>query len=124
MILDPRTLGRLAGCVLVGAAVGVIGTAVHRALPWGLVLALGAVVAAAVFGRAWGGGPGVVATGLGLAVTVGVLAGEGPGGDVLVVPDAIGWTWALGFALTGVAFLFPRSWFGDEQVGRDVGPDA
>lgn len=124
MIFDLRTVGRLVACLVIGVAIGVVGSAVHRALPWGLALALVTVVAAGIFARSWGGGATVVAVGLGVAVTVGVMSLEGPGGDVLIVPDAVGWAWSLGAVLAGVAFVLPASWFRDEPVGRSGGPDA
>ena len=117
-LFDARTIGRLAAALAIGVLVGTVGTAGHRALPWGLSLALTSVVAVGLLARAWGGGAAVLATGLGVASAVTLLGGTGPGGDVLVLPDVVGWVWYLGASLVGVAYLVPRSWFAETEIGR------
>ena len=88
---------RYVACGLLGVLLGVIGTAVHRwEQPWGLVLALACVLSSAVLARAWTGWVGPLALAMGLVVTVGVLALEGPGGDVLIAAQPVGYIWYAG----------------------------
>ncbi|WP_402464255.1 DUF6113 family protein [Isoptericola aurantiacus] len=111
-------VGRLVLACLLGVAVGVIGTVAHRTewadLPSGLVLALLLTTAAATLCRAWSGVGALLACGAGWLVAVQVLAATGPGGDVLVPAQTVGYVWTYGglvpFVL--VAFL-PRRWFSD-----------
>ena len=117
-MFDAATIARLVAGLGIGIVVGTVGTAVHRALPWGLALALASVIAVGILARAWGGGAVVLATGLGVASSVAVLGGPGPGRDVLVLADAVGWAWYVGAALVAVAYLVPRSWFSETEIGR------
>lgn len=116
-LTDGRTLGRLAATLLVGVVVGLIGTVVHRwDQPWGLVLALGAVLASGVLARAWAGWAGMLLVGLGVVTTVAVLAVRGPGGDVLVAAEPVGYVWYAGALVVLLAGLAPRRWFSDRPV--------
>lgn len=124
LTFDAATVGRLAAGLGIGVVVGTVGTAVHRALPWGLALALASVIAVGILARAWGGGATVLATGLGVASSVALLGGRGPGGDVLVAADAVGWVWYLGAALAAVAYVVPRSWFSETEIGRRAAEPA
>jgi hypothetical protein len=119
-----RVIGRAAACALIGAIVGLVGTVAHRApvvdvpaLHLGLVLALLTVLAASVLARAWGGYAGLAGFGIGWVAVVQVLAIEGPGGDVLVPSQAVGYVWIYGgmLVVTVAAFL-PRSWFSERPV--------
>lgn len=117
-MLTGRTLARYLGAGLLGVVVGVVGTGVHRAeRPWGLVLALLTVVVAAVLVRAWTGGAGLLALGLGVVTVVGLLGGPGPGGDVVVALDPYGVVWYAGAVLVAVAAVLPRRWFSDRPTG-------
>lgn len=101
--------------LLLGGLVGLVGTVAHRQwLPWVLVLSLLAVLAAAVMVRAWVGGGGLVAYGLGWLALVQVAATAGPGGDVLLPGDPWSYVWmGGGMLMIGVAAFAPRRWFTD-----------
>lgn len=119
--LGLRVLARWAACLLLGLAVGFVGTGVHRALqPWGLVLALVAVVAMGVLTRAWSGAVGAFVAAMGVATAVAVLATQGPGGDVLVPAEPVGYIWYAGALATVLAWLVPRRWFTDRPIGSTV----
>jgi len=118
-----RLVGRGAVCAVLGVIVGVVGTVAHRAqllgldLPLGLVLALLAVLAAGVLSRAWGGLAGLLGYGIGWVAVVQLLAIEGPGGDVLVPGQAVGYVWIYGgLVVVAVAAFLPRTWFSDRPV--------
>lgn len=118
---------RYAACGLLGVVIGVIGTAVHRwEQPWGLVLALACVLSGALLTRAWTGWVGPLALAMGLVMTVGALALEGPGGDVLVAAQPVGYIWYAGALMAAAAALAPRRWFSDRPVGEDrpTGPST
>lgn len=111
-----RILARSVALLVLGAFIGVVGTGVHRmTTPWGLALALVLVALGGVVARAWVGAWGVLAVGLGVLAATAVLASQGPGGDVLVVGDTIGYIWYAGAVAVAVAMLLPRSWFRDSR---------
>lgn len=100
-------------CLALGLVVGLVGTVAHRsAPPWGLVAAMITLFAVAVVARATAGTGALLAAGAGWLLAVQVLAQTGPGGDALVLADALGYTWAYGgVAAPLAALLLPRSWF-------------
>jgi len=108
--------GRIAACLLLGIAVGAVGTVMHRSTPpWGLVLGLVVVLAAGVFARAWEGWSGSLALAGGWIATVLAMWQVGPGGDILV-PALGGWgnAWILGGAVAlGLPLMAPSRWFED-----------
>jgi hypothetical protein len=131
-----RLVARGVVCAVVGVIVGVVGTVAHRAqvlgldLPLGLVLAMLAVLAAGVLSRAWGGLGGLLGYGIGWVAVVQLLSLEGPGGDVLVPSEPVGYVWIYGglVVVAAVAFL-PRTWFSDRPVrtalhGRPTGQNG
>ncbi len=117
-------MGRGAACALIGAVVGLVGTVAHRApvvdlpaLHLGLVLALLAVLAGSVLSRAWGGYAGLLGFGIGWVAVVQILSLEGPGGDVLVPGQVVGYVWIYGGLLVvALAAFLPRSWFSERPV--------
>ncbi|MCB7136525.1 DUF6113 family protein [Cellulosimicrobium marinum] len=119
-----RLVARAVTCGLVGSVVGLVGTVAHRApvvdlrvLHLGLVLALLAVLAGGVLARAWSGLAGLVGYGVGWVAVVQLLALEGPGGDVLVPSQVVGYVWIYGGMLVvAVAAFLPRSWFSERPV--------
>ena len=114
--LRPRVLARWAASLLLGVVIGVVGTGVHRlSPPWGLVIALGLVLVGGVVARAWSGGVGMLAVALGVATATAVLGARGPGGDVLVVADVLGYIWYAGGLMVALALLLPRSWFSEDR---------
>ncbi|WP_418277620.1 DUF6113 family protein [Isoptericola jiangsuensis] len=118
---------RVLMAVVLGGAVGLIGTVAHRTqwadLPGGLVLALLLTVSAAMMCRAWSGLSTLLAAGAGWLVVVQLLATTGPGGDVLVPADLTGYVWTYGgLVLFAVAAFLPSRWFSD-QVAPERGTD-
>lgn len=117
-VLNGRALARYAGAGLLGAVIGVAGTAVHRGSPpLGLVLALVTVLVGGLLARAWIGWAGMLALAMGIVSTVGVLGAGGPGGDVLIVADALGYVWYAGALVVAVAGLAPARWFSEHPLG-------
>jgi hypothetical protein len=116
----PLHVGRLLTLALLGIATGVVGTGAHRAfMPWGVLLALAAVAAASVLARAYAGFPGLVAFGAGWVAVVEVLRGVGPGGDVLVRAQPVGYIWIFGGMVAAAAASFaPKRWFWDHSEGQ------
>lgn len=117
-------LWQVLGSVVLGVAVGVVGTGVHRAnAPWGLVLAYLTVVSAAVLARAWGRGRTVAAYALGLAGMVLAMAFLRPGDDVLVTDEAIGYAWIAAPVLVVAVVLLPARLFADRPMVRRRDPE-
>lgn len=107
---------RCLGIVVLGAVIGLIGSLLFRSVaPWGLVLACATLLSAALLARSWAQTAGVISLGLGWIVMVQILALEGPGGDVVIAAQPIGYIWVYG----GVVFILgallaPRAWFRDD----------
>ncbi len=102
--------------LLLGVIVGTVGTVAHRSVtPWGVTAALALVLCTAAVARAWAGGWTLTGYAVGLFLTVQVLAGKGPGGDVLLpAADRVGWVWVLGaVAVVVLVIVAPRRWFSD-----------
>jgi hypothetical protein len=109
--------------LVLGVALGALGTATHRTLwhdlPVGLVVALALTASTALLCRAWAGMPALLAAGVGWVAAVQALSLRGSGGDVLVTdPSApLPWPWAGvvwtygGVLLFGVVAFLPRHWF-------------
>ena len=123
--MNPRGqlhVGRLLTLALFGVATGVVGTGGHRAfIPWGLVLALAAVAAASVLARAYAGLPGLLAFGVGWVAVVEALRRVGPGGDVLVRAQPVGYIWIFGgMAVVAAASFAPKRWFREHGEGQSA----
>jgi len=120
-ILSGRVVARWLGAALLGAVIGVVGTGVHRSTPpWGLLLALGTVLAGGVLARAWTGWSGMFALAMGVATAVAVLGQSGPGGDVLIAAEPIGYVWYGGALVVALAGALPARWFSTRPVGRSA----
>ena len=119
--LTLRLILRVLGALVLGLAVGAVGTVMHRSTrPWGVVVCLLLVLAASVAVRAASGWIASLGLLIGLFASVQVLSGHGPGGDVLVPADgAIGWVWAVGSLVVALAVaLAPKAWFADVPLRR------
>jgi hypothetical protein len=112
-VLDLGRVGSAAVTFVLGLVVGLVGTIAHRGTPpWGLVLAVGATLSAAVLARGLGGGPALATYGAGLLTIVQLANAVRPGGDVLVAGDALGYTWlALPVIMCAVVAFLPHRWF-------------
>ncbi|MDR3359390.1 MAG: hypothetical protein LBO20_01775 [Bifidobacteriaceae bacterium] len=123
-------IGRGVGWGAVGAAVALAASIWHRArlggdFPVGMALACLAVAAVAVAGRAAAGWPGVIGVAVGVFVVSQAVALRGPGGDILVQGDVLGFAWIAGApVLTLVAALLPARWFQRSAPGPASFPSA
>lgn len=114
-------VSRLVGSAVLGVVVGLVGTGVHRLnLPWGLVLALVVVASAGVLVRAWAGVRGMLLLAALLAATVVVMGRPGPGGDLLIVAQPVGYVWYASVLVVAAVGLLPRRWFSDRELGRSA----
>ena len=121
--LDARTawgldldLGRAPAAALsglLGLVVVLVGTIAHRgAPPWGLVLAVLAVLSGAVLARILGEGLALGVYGGAVLVVTQLANSFRPGGDVLVAADPLGYSWlALPLLMCAVAAFLPHRWF-------------
>lgn len=109
-----RTAGVLAGGVAVGVATATCGLVVYRHVwrdgpfpaPWGLVLALATVVVAVRAAALLAGPPGGLSTAAGWFGAMLWLQTPGPGGDFLLVSDALGYGFLYGgMLLVGIAVV-------------------
>ncbi len=120
--LTPGAVLRAVGFLLLGVLVGAVGTVMHRSVrPWGVVVCLLLVLAAAVTARAASGWVASVALLVGLFASVQVLSGAGPGGDVLLpaADGTVGWVWAIGAMAVALAVaVAPRAWFAEVPLRR------
>ncbi|WP_159620003.1 PIG-L family deacetylase [Ruania rhizosphaerae] len=100
---------------VLGVVMAAATTAFHRwEPPFGLVLALLAIVASGTLSRSFADRLGVIVHAVAVAATVIALAYVRPGGDVVVTDEAIGTIWLLGAVLmTAVPGLLPARWFRD-----------
>lgn len=114
-------VSRLFGSAALGVLVGVVGTGVHRLnVPFGLVLALLVVASAGVLVRAWAGVRGMLLLGALLLITVVVMGLPGPGGDLLIVAQPVGYAWYASALVVAAVGLLPRRWFSNRQPGHNA----
>jgi hypothetical protein len=104
---------------LLGIVVATVGTGIHRVSPpWGIALAMIIVLSTAVMVRAWARAPGVIALGVAVALTVVTMSRLGPGGDVLVTTEAVGYAWLGSIMAVAAVAVLPRRWFSDDPIER------
>lgn len=98
--------------LFLGALTAALGTVFHRAYsPWGLVVALGAVVLMSVLARTLAEGRGVGGYWVVLVTSLVALTYLGRGADVLIAGDMPSVIWLLGAILLGLSGAFvPRGW--------------
>lgn len=110
----------IAGGLILGLVVGVMGTMVHRQwLPWMLIAALIVSLSAALWMRSWRGIAAAGPYAAGWMVAVQVLSLPGPGGNVLITAQPSGYLWTLGGSLLVLLVLvLPRRWFIEPQPAR------
>lgn len=114
-----RSPGRVFGSAVLGVVVAAVGTGIHRANPpWGIVLALLIVFSAAVLARAWARRSGVLALGTTVVLTILAMGRLGPGGDVIIAAQPVGYVWLASGVVVAAVGLLPRRWFSDELIGR------
>ena len=117
--------GRVLGCMAFGVLVGVVGAVVHRyrfgevRLPIGIIGGLLLVFFAGVACRAWMGYLGLLGFGVGWVAVVQLMSLNGPGGDLLIASETIGYVWIYGgLAIIAITAFLPNSWFSDQPVRR------
>jgi len=126
----PTPPGRLVGTVvasaLLGGLVAALGTVVHRQwAPWMLVAALVATLSAGLWMRSWRGVPAVCGFVVGWGVVSQVLAAGGPGGNVLVAAQPVGYVWIYGGVVAALApLVLPARWFVPRAAAPRVGGNA
>ncbi len=94
-----------------GLFVAIVGTAAHRYEPyWGIVLAILLVLVSALFARAWRGWMGLsIFSSAWTALLLFLTYVDGPGGNIVVLEDGLGFAWYLGGAAAVIAIAFvPR----------------
>ncbi|WP_173924446.1 hypothetical protein [Agromyces sp. Marseille-P2726] len=108
---SPGRLGTYAVALVIGVLYGVVATVGHRhvirigdvVIPWGLVAALGGVLALLLGIRLVAGGRAVAAAAaVGVVGAVALLTLPGFGASVLIAGDTIGTIWSIGPALIAV----------------------
>ncbi|MDR2381660.1 MAG: hypothetical protein LBE08_10905 [Bifidobacteriaceae bacterium] len=114
-------VARGAVCGLVGAVVTLVACLWHRsvldvgpwqAFPFGLIMALAAVIALGFAARAAADWAGLIGAAAGVFVAAQASALRGPGGDILIQGDAIGFIWIAGApVLTLLVAVAPRAVF-------------
>lgn len=120
VVMPPRRFpGRVLGSAVLGVVVAAAGTGIHRVNPpWGIALALLIVFSAAVMARAWVSWSGVLALGAAVVLTVLAMGRLGPGGDVIIAAQPVGYAWLASGVVVAAVGLLPRRWFSDEPIGR------
>ncbi len=114
-----RHAGVLVGVLAMGAVIGAVGTLAHRVYPYaGVAAVIVMTFTAALFARAWKDWSGLALFAAGWALTVFLLAQQGPGGSVLIVEDTLGYVFLLGSAISIVLVSFAPSFLikGREHV--------
>ncbi len=106
-------------CALLGAIVAAVGAVAYRSYPpIGVILSVFLVLVAAVFVRTWSRWVGVIAFAVPYVALSVLFSRTGPGGSLLIAPDALGYGWLYGGAgAVVIACLLPARMLGG---GRSV----
>ena len=109
-----RRLVEIAVSAALGAVVAIVGAVAHRSIPpIAVILCCVLVLLATVFVRAWAGWTAVLSFAVPFVVLTYVFTLHGPGGDLLIAGDALGYSWLYGGAGAVVlACVMPPSWIG------------
>jgi hypothetical protein len=109
------------GCAAVSGVVTALVGVWHRAsvvvgplefVPLGLILALAAVLGWAVASRALAGWSGLFGAAVGAFVAAQAASLPGPGGDLIIQGDLLGFVWAIAAPLITIVVAFlPHRWF-------------
>ena len=106
-------------CAVLGAIVAAVGAVAYRSYPpIGVILSVFLVLMAAVFVRTWSSWLGVIAFAVPFVALTYAFTRTGPGGDLLITPDHLGYGWLYGGAgAVVIACLLPARMLGG---GRSV----
>jgi hypothetical protein len=117
---------------ILGAIVASVGAIAHRSYPpVGLILSALLVLAAIVFVRAWGSWGAVLAFAIPFVALTFVFARQGPGGDLLIAGDSLGYAWLIASTVAVlIACVLPARLLGgarqaapaEGEAGRVSGP--
>ncbi len=109
-----RRLLEIVVSAVLGAVVAIVGAVAHRTWrPTALILCVLLVLLSVVFVRTWAGWLGVLALAVPFVALTYVFSLQGPGGDLLIAGDALGYSWLFGGSGAVVlACLIPPSWIG------------
>lgn len=103
--------------LLAGVFVGALGSLTHRSIPpWGLVLGVVATVLLSIWLRSSGDWAALGGGILGWFVTVQILSMAGPGGDLLILGDGLGYGWFIAGTIATLAGGFlPRRFLAESS---------
>jgi len=104
---------------ILGAIVASVGAIAYRSFPpIGLILSALLVLTALVFVRAWGGWTAVLAFAVPFVALTTIFARQGPGGDLLIAGDSLGYAWLIASTLAVlIACVLPARLLGAARQG-------
>ena len=112
-----RNVLAIVALAVVGLFVAIVGTAAHRYEPyWGTLLAISLVLVSALFARAWRAWMGLsLFAGAWAALLLYLTYIDGPGGNIVILEDALGFAWFVGGAAAIIAVAFvPRRFVSED----------